>query len=425
VTARGLTLQEHTVSDLRWSDRSACSGGVLTLDRAEVLAAAAAEPPVERLELSVVRPGQAIRINRVLDVLEPRTKSDSEGATFPGIASGNELCGDGETVAAHGMALVATGTLPNVGGGFEQQDCVIDMIGPAASHTPFSRTVNLVLRYTLSPGTDQADSERAIRESNVRLARWIGGLFLDQGPSRSWRLEAGDGRPNSRELPRLAYVCQLISEGRVHDTLLRGATTEHLEPTWLTPGELADGAVVSADFHYACQRVPTYLYQRNPVVHALLARAGELELGGVILTIRRNSDTEKRSAAVQIAELAKARGITGLITHPAVGGNAQLDALYLVQEAERRGIRTAMIVQEMAGADGADPGLVDFVPEADLLVSTGNREELLDTADLDDVVGDRTMLDGRPASGALRLPLRTLCGSTTQVGALSLRGTPA
>lgn len=411
------------MTDLRLGDRTRVAPGSLVVARRDVAAAAACEPPIEALDIAVVRPGQRTRINRVLDVLEPRGKLEAGQATFPGIATAVTACGNGRTVAAAGVAVVATGTFSATGGAFEQYDCVIDMAGPGARHTPFGRTKNLVLGYTLQDAAAQADAERAIREANVRVARWLAGLLVDLPPDRTTNVSEG-GADTSGRL-RVVYVCQLISEGCIHDTLLHGRTTEGLEPQLLDPRELADGALVSADFHYACQRVPTMLYQRNPILSALQDRRGEVGLAGVVLTIRRESDVEKRAAAARVVDLAVELDADGLVTHPAVGGNAQLDALYVVQEAERRGIRTAMVVQEMAGRDGADPGLVDFVPEADLLVSTGNREEHLATPAMDVVLGGDTLLDGRPAGARTELPLRLFCCATSQVGALPQRAAAA
>ena len=71
--------------------------------------------------------------------------------------------------------------------------------------------------------------------------------------------------------------------------------------------------------------------------------------------------------------LAAQAGVKGLISHPAVGGNAHVDAVDIVAEAEAAGIRAVLVLQEMAGPSGRDFGLVHVQPEADALVSTGNR----------------------------------------------------
>lgn len=158
------------------------------------------------------------------------------------------------------------------------------------------------------------------------------------------------------------------------------------------------------------------LYQRNPVVEAIRSRP-ELVLDGVILTLRYGSHSGKRQAAARIVEMLGERKIEGLVTHPAVGGNAHIDALNIVEECERAGIGTALILQEMAGDRGGDPGLVDSAPEADLMVSTGNRDQLVDLPEVMHTLGPDRLRDGTPTKGPLRLSLRSYLCSTAQVGA--------
>jgi glycine reductase len=257
-----------------------------------------------------------------------------------------------------------------------------------------------------------------VRQAGICIARFLAGLVKHAQPQAVRAISGGVpaiARP-SGPLPRVAYVCSLISEGPLHDTLLYGKTTADLSPQWIGLAELADGALVSSDVHYSNQRTPTIFYQRNPIVQALLERP-ELVFAGVILTLRYGSDAEKRRGARAVASLASAAGISGLVTHPAVGGNAHVDALEIVAEAEGAGIRTALVLQEMAGARGHDFGLVHIVPEADALVSTGNRDELVELATLDQVIGPPTLRDGEPAQGGATVPLRSYLCSTTQVGA--------
>ncbi len=211
-------------------------------------------------------------------------------------------------------------------------------------------------------------------------------------------------------------MCSLISEGPLHDTMLYGQSTEGLQPRWITVPELVDGALVSSDFHFSCQRTPTVLYQRNPVVEAIRKRP-ELALDGVILTLRYGSHSEKRQAAARIVEMLVARKIEGVVTHPAVGGNAHIDALNIIKECEKAGVVTALMLQEMAGDDGSDPGLVDSVPEADLMISSGNRDQLVDLPEVEHTLGPDRLTDGTPTKGPLRLSLRPYLCSTTQVGA--------
>ena len=119
------------------------------------------------------------------------------------------------------------------------------------------------------------------------------------------------------------------------------------------------------------------------------------------------------------------RKVDGVVTHPAVGGNAHIDALNIVQECEKAGIVTALILQEMAGDNGGDPGLVDSVPEADLMVSSGNRDQLVDLPEVIRTLGPDRLRDGIPTKGPLRLSLRRYLCSTSQVGAHRMTATGA
>ncbi len=83
-------------------------------------------------------------------------------------------------------------------------------------------------------------------------------------------------------------------------------------------------------------------------------------------------------------------------------------------ELERRGIKTVIIAEEFGGADGGDFGLVHTVPEADAIVSTGNRDALVSLPAMERVIGgDRilnpdlndTIVNG-PASQAFETSLR-------------------
>lgn len=414
----------YEVRTIEFGQATRLEGTTLLVDVPELRELVLADPQLEDVEFAVAHPGEATRIVRVLDVLEPRARISGHGQTFPGIAGAEEESGDGVTGCLTGMALVACGSFDRDGQTFVQEDGIIDMSGIGGELSPFGATANLVVSYRPAQGVDAASASAAIREANVRIARQLAtAVAAGTQTATRHRRPTSSERATGGALPRIAYVCALISEGFLHDTMLYGHTTEDLKPRWLEPAAMQDGALVSSDYHYACQRIPTYLYQNNPVVRGLSERDGtELEFVGTVITLRYGTDDEKRQAAQQIVDLCRERSVTGLVVHPAVGGNAQLDALYVVQEAERAGIAASMMVQEMAGPHGEDLGLVDFVPEADLLVSTGNRDASLTLPPIERVLGAPTLLDGRDASGELDVSMRMVCSSTTQVGANRTRG---
>ncbi|HYM92491.1 MAG TPA: glycine/sarcosine/betaine reductase component B subunit, partial [bacterium] len=98
------------------------------------------------------------------------------------------------------------------------------------------------------------------------------------------------------------------------------------------------------------------------------------------------------------------------------------------QRCEQLAIRTVLVVNELNGPEGTDFGLVFAVPEADAIVSTGNKDEIIRLAPVSEVVGGDTIWDWRsyddPVEGNVRdgfsTSLRRLYCSTTQLGAESL-----
>jgi hypothetical protein len=418
-----LILKEVSVGQVSLADSSRLVGDTLTVKPDELEDAAMVSSPIVGLRIGIAHPGERARINRVLDVLEPRYKEGGGGEVFPGISTEELECGSGVTVALDGIAVVATGTLPTSGRAFEQEDCVIDMSPPPSALCPFSTTNNVVLSFELRDDCDRGNAERAIRESSVRVARWLASLV----PSSLGEIAAGaeGDRTNmagkrSSAMHRIAYICHPHSGiAGACDSYLRGKSTVYLEPTWISADELSDGAVVSGDFHYACSRVPTFLYQRNPIVRAIHQWSNRADLVGVLLSIPQPHDEAKRSNARRVVSMLIENDIHGLIVHPAAGGNLQLDAMYVIQEAEHVGIRTSMILQEMAGPRGADPGMVGWVPDANLLISTGNRDEIVWLKQADTVYGGVLTLKGRRIDEEGSISLRDICASTTQVGEMT------
>ena len=420
-------LVTHRVSDVRFGETTRVSNGELVVSEAELADLLKGDPRIPGLTLHIARPGDSTRINGILDVIEPRSKEpDSSRATFPGIGADPASFGPGRTHAVRGVTVMPVGRLPDGRETFVQHDSLVDMAGPGARYSPFSRVPQLVVEFVDVLDGKGEELVAARRLAAIRIARFLAAraaradsrdveVFAGRDPDHDFRDDRGHG-DNDQHPIRVAYVCSLISEGPLHDTMLYGQSTEGLRPHWITVPELVDGALVSSDFHFSCQRTPTVLYQCNPVVEAIRRRP-ELRLDGVILTLRYGSHPEKRQAATRIVEMLAERKIEAVVTHPAVGGNAHIDALNIVEECERADIGTALILQEMAGDDGGDPGLVDSVPEADLMVSSGNRDQLVDLPEVIHTLGPDRLRDGTPTKGSLRLPLRSYLCSTTQVGA--------
>src|ERR671922_236797 len=132
------------------------------------------------------------------------------------------------------------------------------------------------------------------------------------------------------------------------------------------------------------------------------------------------SAEEKDKAAEHAAALAVELGADAAVLTTDGGGNSHTDTMLTCRACERAGVRTAVIVAEMADPDATNPGLTDWVPEADCIVSAGNAEELVADWQPERVLGGDVLLDGTPAAAAGPVPVRNYLGANNQMGQLGL-----
>jgi hypothetical protein len=75
-------------------------------------------------------------------------------------------------------------------------------------------------------------------------------------------------------------------------------------------------------------------------------------------------------------------------------------------------------VHEYGGPDGRDASLVDFVPEAVALASSGGIDRRVALPAVDRVIGGTHLAHrGEPARGALDLPIQELYAATVEMNA--------
>ena len=405
--------------------------GRLTLDTTEVAAALEGDERIEQALIHVAQPGDDVRLVHVLDVLQPATQLNGENpGVFPGILAPAGQIGKGRVVRLNGVNVTVLGVIPEVDSFLTQQEGILDMSDDLADLSPLTRVPHVVLELAAEPGLEPAAAAEAYRNAALRAASFIGdraaeGIDSPSGTSAPSRAE------NSARRLRFIHICEVSSFGTLFDTLIMGRSALGILPTLMSPRALAGGAVVSADYHYAGQRNYTCYYQSNPVEKAVAGFAGgEIEFLGTVVLPVGGDDAQKQSGAAFAAHLAEQCDADGAVVTAVAGGNAHLDVMFAVRECERRGIPTALSIVEMADLSGGDPGMVDTVPEADLMVSTGNREAPTLLPARGTVFGGTNLLDGPEeesggarAAGELRVPLRMIVASNNEMGAWRIEGT--
>ncbi len=234
-----------------------------------------------------------------------------------------------------------------------------------------------------------------------------------------------DTQPVPSDLPRVAYVTMLLTQGLLHDTYVFGRNAREGLPRAVDPRVVFEGAITSGNCVSACDKNTTWHHQNNPVVRELFRRHGrELAFVGSVLTDEPTRLARKQASAERAVELVKELNADGVVISKEGFGNPDADLMLLIRGLEEAGIATVAITDEFAGSDGASPSLADTTPEADALVSVGNANERVVLPALARTLGpqaDVPRLAGGHArslraDGSIEVELQAIVGSTNQLG---------
>lgn len=375
-------------------------------------------PLLEDVDVEVVGSGEPVRITHVLDAVEPRVRPDGRAA-FPVEAK----AGEGRTNRLEGVVVLSCLDFPAEERPLHEQESVVDMAGPGAALSPFAEDTAVVLRFRPRAGLGNEQLEASARRTTLAVAEELARPTLDAEPAEVERFELG---PVERELPAVAALIQLSDLGPLYYQYLYGVPAGAAGlPRAIDPAELLDGAVTCGEYHWAALRNPTVVFQRSALVRALYREHGRrLRFAGVVLMRGYEQSAEaKRRAAEAAAQAALALDVEGAIVTTDAGGNSHTDVMLTCRACEEAGVRTTVIVAEMADPEATDPGLTDWVPEADCIVSSGNAEELVAAWTPQRVLGGDTLLDGTQAATAGPIPVRNYLGATNQTGQFALTAT--
>lgn len=403
-----LEISQIKIKDLQFGERTSLSGRTLLLDPRELAAFIMdRDERIQDLAVHPARPGEPVRLICVKDVIEPRCKT-AGGKT-----------GEGKSLVLKNMAVVTCGRII----GF--QEGIIDMSGPGAAFSPFSRTLNVVLEISVKEGISRHEHEEVIRTAGCEAAGWLAEKAAGAEPDRVEAIDQPRPDPAGRDLPKIAYVYLLLSQGLLHDTYVMGRQAGEGLPRELPLPVLMDGAIVSGNCVSACDKNTTWHHQNNPVLRQLYrAHNKDLNFVGTVLSNIPTRLAGKRESAGQAVELVKHLRPRGVIISKEGFGNPDADLMMLIHKLESSGIRTVAITDEFAGPNGASQSLADTTPEADAIISTGNANQLTELPPMSTTIGpieDITSLTGAypqslRADGSLEIEIQGIIGATNEMG---------
>lgn len=418
-----LELAKYRVDKIEFGEKTEYDNGLLRINKEEILGVIGEDHRIEDLNIYITNPGDSVRIIHVLDMVEPRSKP--EGGIFPGFLSPPHTAGSGRTNCLEGAAVILTGEYSKTEKGLMvSREGVIDMSGPAAQYCLGAKTHNLVITSKAAAGVSNAEYDAGIRLASLKVAAYLAettkGLSAED-------IETYELNDTAEGLPRVAYIYQIQSQGALLETFVYGNDAVHLVPTLMHPNEFMDGAVVSGN--HSMQTIPTYVHCNNPVIKDLYKRHGkDLCFAGVILTEGHWKTTflKERSASFA-AKIARLLDIDGVILTQEGAGMSMIDQMLACRECEKQGIKSVVITYEIGGMEGNDVPLLDSVPEADAIVSTGNREEMLDLPAVETLLGGKNiegayvLNEQTEASGAITVNYTIIYTSTNQAGFMKMR----
>ena len=417
-----LTLGKVLVQDIVFADETKLVNGVLHFEPSQYEKLVLEDEKIATVSFDIAKPGESVRITPVKDVIEPRVKVEGPGGIFPGMIADVQTVGSGRTHALAGMAVVTAGPIV----GF--QEGIIDMSGPGADYTPFSKTLNLVMVCTPKEGIEAHEYERAVRMAGFRVATTLGELARDVEPDDVFEYETPDLLEGVRlypDLPRVGYVQMLQSQGLLHDTYVYGVDAKQILPTVLYPTESMDGAIVSGNCVSACDKNPTYVHLNNSVIADLYAEHGKtINFVAHIITNENVYLADKERSSNQTAKLCRMLGLDGVIISQEGFGNPDTDLIMNCKKIEAEGVKTVIITDEYAGRDGKSQSLADADAAADAVVTGGNANQVVTLPKLDKVIGTLdyvTKIAGANANtlqedGSLVVELQVITGATNETG---------
>ena len=422
-----LEMASYHVKDVVFSDVDDLVDGVLHVDKTALLEHLSEVSPFEDIELDIARPGESARIIHTLDVVEPRAKAPGPGRVFPGLLGPPLGAGEGKTLRLKGVAVVGVAE-PFVGEDhWAFREGIIEMSGPGAEICPFSRTVNVVVKFVQDQSRNGAreksnfqvdawddEAKRAIEASRLltaRAAEFLARIVQSEEPDEVASYELA---PVENGLPKVVYF-----HHNVGSSLYGWSDYSSDHAMLLHPNEIMDGALVLSNrFVEPAIRDCTFFHQNNSIVEELYRRHGkDLDFKGVVFFTGHSPSLElKEMESDSAVKLAHALGADAAIVSPFRSGHSGVAFMMVCQKCERSGIRVSVGVSQLVAGAG-EPGLNHWVPEADAMVVSGNDRDTINLPAVERLIGGSDLLNvGGAAGGELEIEVRNLYGIAAPMG---------
>lgn len=387
-----LEIGNFYVKDVVFGSKTAYDKGTLTINKEEALAFVRDDEHIIDADIIIAKPGDETRIVPIKEAIEPRCKVDGS-PLFPGVTSPELVsCEGGVTHALKDCSVLAVG---KHWGSFG--DGIIDMSGPGADLTYYSKLINICLVVDTDELFEQREQQKknhALRWAAHKLAEFIGNSVKDLKPEETEVFELPAITKRSAEvtaLPSVVYVMQIQSqmEELGYNDLLYGWDSNRTLPTFMHPNEVLNGAVIGGSFMPCSSKWSTYDMQNCPTIKALYEQHGKtVNFLGVIMSNLNVALEQKERAAIYVAQMARTLGADSAILAEEGYGNPDADFIACYKALEDAGVKTIGMTNECTGRDGKSQPLVALSEKANAIVSCGNVSQLIDLPPMKLVIGE-------------------------------------
>ncbi|MBA1334588.1 MAG: hypothetical protein HPY66_2492 [Firmicutes bacterium] len=272
------------IKSVAFAEKSYLENGALYIDKQELLDKMQSDM-FSSLQIELVAPGEDVRLLGVHDITQPRVKADEPEASFPGIWGNVKPAGEGRTVALRGVVVTELYPLK------ANLKYILDMSGPAAEVSHFSRHYHVVINASPVAGIDDVAYCKALKQAALTACVCLARLAIETVPSESKIYELTPVPPaaDGSRLPRVAYITNHLAAFDTMQFFYYGISGQGILPLLVHPNDLLDGAFIYRYFYF------TYYIQNDTVIYELYSRHGlDLDFAGVVLnngqTVTKNKD---------------------------------------------------------------------------------------------------------------------------------------
>ncbi|MGZ8446080.1 MAG: glycine/sarcosine/betaine reductase component B subunit [Candidatus Binatia bacterium] len=419
-----LTLAVHPITDIQFGTGLSLDGSALTVDGEELRRLVLEDAAIDSVAFDIVRPGESCRAGPIFDVVEPRAKADG-GSDFPGIIGAPTTAGMGTT---HVLAGAAVSVLAEMSPDPSRSATgrVLEMSGSATAGSAYSKLCHLLVVPQTKPGLPRSTVLKAYRVASVKVAVHLARAALAQAPASAQTFEPIGAQDKSREgLSRVVYIGQIFSRQRkpaVDEPIIYGTNTDGMLPVILHPDEWLDGALVPS-LNSWFGGTETYFYQNHPVVLDLYRRHHEREINfvGTVATVAGNDNVDRVRQCHAAANLAKWNlRADGAVMTKYGGGLPHADLSETARLLEHMGIKTAVMVSDVARDRRVESALLFNVPEVNAIVYNGGNGTEYEIPKAARVIAAKPELAALLA-GPMTIDANNIIGVTNQQGASRMR----